>query len=40
LDGVHTALCINYLKATDLRLRLLLKFGNPRVEIHQVANGV
>jgi hypothetical protein len=40
LDGVHAALCVNYLKATDLRLRLLLKSGNPRVEIHQAANGV
>jgi GxxExxY protein len=40
LDSVHTAQCINYLKATDLRLCLLLNFGNPRVEIHRVVNGV
>ena len=40
LDSVHTAQCINYLKASDLRLCLLLNFGNPRVEIHRVANGV
>jgi GxxExxY protein len=35
-----TAQCINYLKAADLRLCLLLNFGNPRVEIRRVANGV
>jgi GxxExxY protein len=40
LDSVHTAQCINYLKATDRRLCLLLNFGNPRVEIRRVANGV
>ncbi len=40
LDSVHTAQCINHLKATDLRLCLLLNFGKPRVEIHRVANCV
>ncbi len=40
LDSVHTAQCINYLKASGLRLCLLLNFGKPRVEIHRVANGV
>lgn len=40
LDSVHTAQCINYLKASDLRLCLLLNFGKPRVEIQRVANGV
>ncbi len=38
LDSVHTAQCINYRKAS--RLRRLLNFGKPRVEIHRVANGV
>jgi GxxExxY protein len=40
LDSVHNAQCINYLKASGLRLCLLLNFGKPRVEIHRVANGV
>jgi GxxExxY protein len=40
LDSVHTAQCISYLKASGLRLCLLLNFGKPRVEIHRVANGV
>ena len=39
LDSVHTAQCINYLKASGLRLCLLLNFGKPRVEIHRVVNG-
>ena len=40
LDSIHTAQCINYLKASGMRLCLLLNFGKPRVEIHRVANGV
>jgi GxxExxY protein len=40
LDSVHTARCINYHKASGLRLWLLLNFGKPRVEIHRLANGV
>jgi GxxExxY protein len=40
LDSVHTAQCINYLKASGLRLCLVLNFGKPRVEIHRVANGI
>ena len=38
LDSVHTAQCINYLKASRLRLCLLLNFGNPRLEIQRIAN--
>jgi len=30
--------CINYLKATDLELCLLLNFSRPRLEIHRVAH--
>ncbi len=40
LDSIHTAQCINYLKASGLQLCLLLNFGKPRVEVHRVANGV
>ena len=38
LDPAHTAQCINYLKATGLRLCLLLNFGRPRLEIHRIAH--
>jgi GxxExxY protein len=38
LDEVHYAQCINYLKATGLRLCLLLNFGKPRLEIRRIAN--
>jgi len=38
LDRVHAAQCINYLKATDLRICLLLNFGKPRLEIQRIAN--
>ena len=38
LDEVHRAQCLNYLKATGLRLCLLLNFGKPRLKIQRVAN--
>lgn len=38
LDSVHTAQCMNYLKATGLQLALLLNFGHPRLEIRRVVN--
>jgi GxxExxY protein len=38
LDSVRTAQCINYLKASRLRLCLLLNFGKPRLEIQRIAN--
>ncbi len=33
LDDVHKAQCLNYLKATGLKICLLINFGNPRVEV-------
>ncbi len=38
LDDVHLAQCINYLKAADLKLCLLMNFGKPRVEIRRIRN--
>ncbi len=40
LDNIHFAQCLNYLKATGLRLCLLLNFGKPRLEIKRVVNGL
>ena len=40
LDSVHAAQCINYLKATGLRLCLLLNFGKSRIEIQRFAHGL
>jgi GxxExxY protein len=40
LDDTHRMQCTNYLKATGLRLCLLLNFGKPRLEIKRVVNGL
>jgi len=37
LDDVHIAQCMNYLRATGLRLCLLMNFARPRVEIKRIA---
>ncbi len=36
LDDIHTAQCLNYLKATGLKLCLLINFGNPKVAIKRI----
>ena len=38
LDDIHLAQCMNYLKATNLRLCLLMNFAKPKVEIRRVVN--
>jgi GxxExxY protein len=38
LDNVHLAQCLNYLKALDLKICLLINFGNPKVEIKRIMN--
>jgi GxxExxY protein len=36
LDEIHVAQCLNYLKATGLRVALLINFAKPKVEIKRV----
>jgi GxxExxY protein len=36
LDDVHSAQCLNYLKATGLNVCLLVNFGKPRAEIKRI----
>jgi len=38
LDDIHLAQCMNYLKAMNLRLCLLMNFAKPKVEIRRIAN--
>ena len=36
LDDVHAAQCLNYLKATGLKVCLLVNFGKPRAEVRSI----
>jgi GxxExxY protein len=38
LDDIHLAQCLNYLRATNLRLCLLMNFGKPRLEVRRIVN--
>jgi GxxExxY protein len=38
LDDIHMAQCLNYLKATDLTVCLLVNFGQPRAEIRRIVS--
>ena len=40
LDEVHMAQCLNYLKAADLRICLLINFGRPKIQIQRIVNGL
>ena len=35
-DKVHTAVCLNYLKATNKEIALLINFGKPRLEYKRI----
>jgi GxxExxY protein len=37
-DDVHLAQCLNYLKATGIRVCLLINFGKPKIEIKRIVN--
>jgi GxxExxY protein len=39
LSDIHRAQCLNYLRATGLRLCLLINFGKPRPEIKRLILG-
>lgn len=36
INDINKAQCLNYLKATGLKICLLINFGNPRVEIKRI----
>lgn len=38
LDDIHLAQCLNYLKATGLKVCLLINFGKPKIEIKRLVN--
>ncbi len=39
LDRIHSAQCLNYLRATGLRIALLLNFGRPKLEVRRIVSG-
>jgi len=38
LGNIEMAQCLNYLKAIDLRICLLLNFGQPRIEVKRIVH--
>ena len=38
LDDIHLVQCMNYLKAMNLRLCLLMNFAKPKVEVRRIVN--
>lgn len=38
LDDIHAAQCMNYLKATGMKVCLSLNFGAPKVEVKRIVN--
>jgi len=40
IEKIHFAQCQNYLKATGIKLGLLINFGEEKVRIRRVANGI
>ena len=40
LEDIHMAQCLNYLKATGLKLGLVVNFTTPRIAVRRVVNGL
>jgi GxxExxY protein len=40
LEKIHMSQCLNYLRALNLRIGLLINFGGPSVEIKRIVNGL
>ena len=40
IDQVHVAQCINYLRATNHQIGLLLNFGKPKLEIKRLVHNL
>ena len=38
LDPIHRMQCIHYLRATGMRICLLINFGRPRIEVFRLVN--
>ena len=38
LDPIHRMQCVHYLRATGMRICLLINFGRPRVEVFRLVN--
>ena len=39
LEDIHTAQCVNYLKATGLQVCLLVNFGAPKAIVKRIVHG-
>jgi GxxExxY protein len=39
LDNIHVSQCLNYLKATNKKIALLINFGSPSVQVKRIING-
>ena len=37
-DEIHLAQCLNYLKATGIKICLLINFGKSQIEIKRIVN--
>lgn len=40
LDNIHMAQCMNYLKATGMKICLLFNFGKPKIQYKRIVNNL
>ena len=38
IEAIHRAQCLNYLRAANLSVGLVINFGQPRLEVKRVVN--